>query len=498
MKFENDLKGFSMLNIDIMLLVGGRSGFELSLNRTVDYLCAHGCHVRYIQLKETGYDWSTSNAEFTCFGCGDDIVIEYCRKKYVAFLLDSYSPDLMIIAGFPHIISIAKGAFEELGITNCPTIAWPHNDLYFYDNNIYNTLSAIDMADIVFAISNKVARDVESNLPGKLIYRVNNTIDYSKLEFSSTRNTLKLACVGRLSLEKNYSLPIKAIAKAKDNWSLTIIGDGEELPKLKELADKLHVSNRLSFTGWLDDPWKAVSDSRAFIMSSDTEGSPLVCIEALSCGIPVISTPVANLPEIIQDGINGYLFPFNDVEALANVLNNLAMQPFTSKTAENCVNSVRDFLPETALWDFLCKAYASSRLIGLPQRHWKDPTKRIIRYKASVILSDIEIALNSSKSQTFLTQLKALDNQTIEKQYLEMIIVHSPKCNEIESQIMEFEQNHPEYVMIINCDNIESKEEAYNIGMQYASGDMFFYIDIEDYLTSDTIENWYMDKLCNP
>lgn len=488
-----------MVNIDVMLLVGGRSGFELALNRTFDYLSAHSCHIRYLQLKETGYDWASKNADFICFGCGDDIVIEDCRQKYISIMQGSYTPDLVIVAGFPHVIAIAKGAFEEPGFQNCPIIAWPHNALDFYDNDIFKTMAALGLSDIVFSMSDKIAGDIEKHLSGKLIYRVNNTIDYSKLSFSSDRNTLKLVCVGRFSPEKNYSLPIKAMAKAADDWRLTFIGDGQEAHKLKELAKQEGVSDKIDFLGWISNPWELVRDYRAFILSSfDTEGAPLVCIEALSSGMPVLSTPVANLPEIIRDGKNGYLFPIDDVDALVNVLNNLAKQPYTHETAEYCVNSVRDYMPETALWDFLCKAVASSRLVGLPQRHWKDQSKRIVRYKASVILSDSSASEDNSKKPQFLDQLKALANQTIEPRYLEIIIVHSADCTDLEPHIMAFEHAHPDNVMVINCDSAPTKEEAYGIAMQYASGDMSFYIDSEETLANDTIEKWYMDKLCNP
>lgn len=483
-----------MLSIDVMLLVGGKGGFENALNRTANYLSGHNCHIRFVQIKKTGFKWYTDLADFVCFDTGDNINIEDCTKKYIDLLKSTYIPNLVMIAGFPHIIAIAKNALYQLGIKSCPTICWPHNNLSFYDSSLPTTLSYINMAEYIFAISDEIAKDISDNLPGKIIYRINNTIDLGKIVYSTDRNSNILTFVGRLSPEKNIGLIIKAISLSKSSWNLQIIGEGPEEENLRKLSASLNLDDNISFLGWVDNPWEKAKNSRALILSSfATEGSPLTCIEALFCGMPVISTPVATLPEIITPGFNGYLFPINDEKALAAILDDIALKPFTVTDSENCLASAAEFRPEIALWDFLCKAAASAKLVGLPQRHWEVKEKRLVSYKASALIADIK-----KDDELFTKQLDSLAGQTIEPVYYEIIIVHAKERSPLASFLHEYEARYSDKVLLIECDSISSDEEAYEIARSYASGEMIFSFEkIHEVPTEGFIEELYMKRLCS-
>lgn len=487
------------MKLDIILMVGGQSGFELALNRTADYLVSHSVSVRFIQIVTTGYDWPTKMADFVDLGFKSELNINDCINKYVALCLQGEVPDLIIATGMPETLYIAKTAAQSLSFP-VPIAAWYQNDLSYYGITDEKGFEVFEYSDYVYATNDKMAGFIMQKYPQKPIYRVFNPINPDNIVFSYKRNTRKLAYIGRLTSEKNVSLIIKALAIASDYWHLTIIGNGPEKETLVQLAASLDLSDQITFISWTDTPWSLVSDCRALIVSSidNFEGGPMTCIEALTCGMPVLSTPAGFVPEVIVPHKNGYLYDYDDEAGLANILDNISKENVTIEMSNNCRESVSNFLPENALWDFLCKVVASANLVGLPQRRWQNSEKRLVRYKTSVILSDSSASKDSSKEPQFLDQLKALANQTIEPQYLEIIIVHCADCTDLEPHIMAFEQAHPDNVMVINCDSAPTKEEAYGIAMPYASGDMSFYIDNKESLSNDTIEKWYLDKLCNP
>ena len=483
------------LVIDVIVMVGGQSGFEIALNRTADYLSNHNCIIRFVQVIKTGYNWATDKASYICFDMDMTVNISKCQNLYLDYLEKEGIPNVIFCAGMPATIYIAKKAQNILQLNTCPIISWPHNDIYFYDQSIDNTIDALNYADYIFAISDKIANDISTLLPSKIIYKVNNTIDYDKIFYSKSRISNKIAFVGRLSSEKHLSTILQALSRCKNKFELSVYGTGTDENNLKLLSEELGLNN-VFFYGWVSNPWKYLGDHSALVIASEDsfEGSPLTCIEALACGMPVISTPVATIPELITPGFNGYIYPFNDAQALADILDKIATENiFTDETATICRDSVYDYMPEVALWDFLCKTIASSRLIGLPQRYWQNKEKRIIKYKASVIIYD-----NYSYKYNISSLINCLINQTIESRYMEIIFVHNNSISDISSVITEFENKYPEMVIILKCNNISSKEEAYNIGKQYMTGNISLYLSPDkDQLLPNTIEDWYMEKLCS-
>lgn len=368
-----------MTTVEILLMVGGKSGVELALNRVANYLADYNCIIRFVQVISTDYPWATDKAEFFCLDMNSDIDMQNCILAYQEHIRKAGKPDIILVAGMPVAVYIAKGALANLGIDDCITVAWPHNDLSFYSDDHSEIARELDFADMIFAISDKIASEAANMCPGKIIYRVNNTIDTDKILFSDNRNSQKIAFIGRLSPEKNIGDIIRAISLANSNWELYIIGDGDERQFLEGITASLNLTDKVHFLGWLADPYKEIPDVRAMVMTSSTEGAPLSTIEALACGMQVISTPVGFNPEVITSDENGYIFSGDIPKELAGVLDMLAKEEYKQETAYLCRDSVSDYMPDVALWDFLCKTVASSRLIGLPQRNWENKETRLVR-----------------------------------------------------------------------------------------------------------------------
>lgn len=142
--------------------------------------------------------------------------------------------------------------------------------------------------------------------------------------FEGKRNG-QIVAVGRVDSNKNHEMIIRAFTKIAEEFpqtSLTIYGEGECRKKLQELADKLGIAGRVSLPGAVTDVPERIYQSSAFVLSSNSEGMPNALLEAMCLGIPCISTdcPCDGPGELIEDGVNGFLIPVGDVDALAGRL----------------------------------------------------------------------------------------------------------------------------------------------------------------------------------
>ena len=110
----------------------------------------------------------------------------------------------------------------------------------------------------------------------------------------STESPLTIATMGRLTPQKGQWHLIRAMKKVTDtvggNVRLQIVGDGEMRQKLEHLADQLGISEKVEFTGFLDDPWFVLTRADVYVSSSLWEGLPMALIEAARCRLPIIAT----------------------------------------------------------------------------------------------------------------------------------------------------------------------------------------------------------------
>lgn len=135
----------------------------------------------------------------------------------------------------------------------------------------------------------------------------------------------QLVCVGRLSGQKGQMLLLEAVAQLRSRGQsirLVLAGDGELRSVLESKADALGIGEYVHITGWIDgeEVKQWLVDSRALVLPSFAEGLPVVIMEAMAMGRPVISTYIAGIPELVQHGVNGWLCPAGSVEAVAHAM----------------------------------------------------------------------------------------------------------------------------------------------------------------------------------
>lgn len=125
--------------------------------------------------------------------------------------------------------------------------------------------------------------------------------------------------------QKQFDKLIEAYAQSilpENNIKLVIIGKGKNEEVLKEKAAELNIKDEVCFLGFQDNPYKYMSKAKFFVLSSWHEGHPMVLIEALSCGTPVVSFDCPTGPaEVVQDGANGLLIEDQNLEKLITAMN---------------------------------------------------------------------------------------------------------------------------------------------------------------------------------
>ena len=142
--------------------------------------------------------------------------------------------------------------------------------------------------------------------------------------------------VGRIDRDKSLDLLIKAVAQArkKADFQLVLAGKGIAEKFLKDLAQEFGISEFVTFTGYIPDSELAdlYRSVDGFVIASCVELQSIVTLEAISTGLPVIAARAVALPELAQDGRNGYLFTPKNKAQLADRLIKLANYPELRKT----------------------------------------------------------------------------------------------------------------------------------------------------------------------
>jgi colanic acid/amylovoran biosynthesis glycosyltransferase len=135
----------------------------------------------------------------------------------------------------------------------------------------------------------------------------------------------RLVSVGRIVEQKGQAILIQAVARLLERGcdvKLVIVGDGPMRADIEALIDRLGLKDHVRITGYLSN--QGVCDellaARALVLPSFAEGLPGVFFEALALGRPVISTYIAAHPELIEQGVNGWLVPAGAVEPLVDAM----------------------------------------------------------------------------------------------------------------------------------------------------------------------------------
>jgi colanic acid/amylovoran biosynthesis glycosyltransferase len=142
---------------------------------------------------------------------------------------------------------------------------------------------------------------------------------------TSIPSAQRLVCVGRICEQKGQLLLVEAarlLANKDIDFELVLAGDGEMRSDVEQFITLHNLTSKVRITGWITGT--QVRDellaARALVLPSFAEGLPVVIMEAMALGRPVVSTYVAGIPELVLSGENGWLVSAGDMEALAGAM----------------------------------------------------------------------------------------------------------------------------------------------------------------------------------
>jgi colanic acid/amylovoran biosynthesis glycosyltransferase len=155
---------------------------------------------------------------------------------------------------------------------------------------------------------------------------------------AAANRPIRILSIGRMVAKKGMEYGLMAVAalfREEPHLEYVIIGDGPLRTEIERLIDDLGLGNIVRLAGWKTRPEivKALGDADVLLApsvtaeSGDREGTPVVIMEALASGVPVVSTLHAGIPEVVEQGVSGFLVPERDVPGLAGALGRLVRNP---------------------------------------------------------------------------------------------------------------------------------------------------------------------------
>jgi glycosyltransferase involved in cell wall biosynthesis len=156
------------------------------------------------------------------------------------------------------------------------------------------------------------------------------------------RQPARLLMVGRMSVQKNPLLAIRALGLLREiRWNCTILGDGPLLAEARVEAELLGLADRINFTGWTSaaEVSRVMQDSDILLMPSLSEGLPMVAIEALTHGMALVGSRIGGLSDVAQESgvtANARLFDLSEgAEAMAAALKPYITDPISLLAARH-------------------------------------------------------------------------------------------------------------------------------------------------------------------
>ncbi len=215
-----------------------------------------------------------------------------------------------------------------------PVIAHCHGQTYNWNSLLIDRLIG-NLSDKIITVSEYERRSlIELWIAPSKILTIHNGIELNKYKTQPNLDIrkqlgIKLDCpvIGIIALfrpEKNHELFLQAaqeILKKNKNINFLLVGDGPTRKRIEELASRSGIVNNCIFTGSRKDIADILSMIDIGVLTSHWEGLPLVVLEYMASCKPIVCTNVGGIPEVVRNGINGFLVPPGDYQMLAQKIN---------------------------------------------------------------------------------------------------------------------------------------------------------------------------------
>lgn len=249
------------------------------------------------------------------------IPLKEFNKKELKRVIKEQKPDVV------HAHDMRAGFVTARACGNIPLISHIHNNAF--DSR------GVSLKSIAYMFAAKKAKHIfwvsQSSFDGYAFHRffkkkssvLYNVIDidalYEKMKLDGNNYDYDVIYVGRLTPPKNphrLMSVFKLLKEKKEDVKIAVVGTGELEDEIKTLAETYGLNDNVRFLGFQSNPLKMLHDSKVMIMTSRWEGTPMCALEAMALGVPIVSTPVDGLKDLVINGENGFLS--DDDEKLAD------------------------------------------------------------------------------------------------------------------------------------------------------------------------------------
>ncbi|NRS46808.1 N-acetyl-alpha-D-glucosaminyl L-malate synthase BshA [Brevibacillus sp. HB2.2] len=199
-----------------------------------------------------------------------------------------------------------------------------------YDSNLSDMIRfGIERSDLVTAVSNDLIRQTKELLhTEKEIVPVYNFVDKRRYYPKEVTKLKKVFAPNgeKILMHISNFRPVKRVPDVIEIFSrvreevpsrLILIGEGPEMGLVRKMIAELGLNDDVCFLGKQEDVAEVLSMADIMLLPSEKESFGLVALEAMACGVPVVATVAGGLPEVVLDGVNGFLRPIGDVEGMA-------------------------------------------------------------------------------------------------------------------------------------------------------------------------------------
>lgn len=211
----------------------------------------------------------------------------------------------------------------------------------------------LQKCDAVVALSESWRRYFMEEVGLTNVYVVNNIIDTPKIQKIEKDGMFHLLFLGFITEAKGIFDLLDVIAEHKSEWNDKVvlhIGGNGKVEQLQKVIKEAGIENIVKYEGWVSGEKKStlLNMADAFILPSYTEGMPVSILEAMSYGLPILSTPVGGIPELVNNEKNGYLFQQGDKMAISDAINRLMNNSeLCGVMSEQSKMKSKDYLPES-------------------------------------------------------------------------------------------------------------------------------------------------------
>ena len=264
-----------------------------------------------------------------------------------------------------------KSNFYALWATGrkLPLVATNHNWLkHHWRLVVYSLIDKrlIRFFDRIIAVSELIRNEmVEAGVPDEKITVIDNGVDVEEIArqvrsasqnemFHESDATKIVGAIGSLKEEKGFRFLIEAAINVVPNEGkvkFLIVGDGPLREELERLAASRGAEGNIVFTGYRNDVYKLLGTFDIFVLPSVKEGLPMVLLEAMAAGIPVVATRVGAVHRVLTDGVNGLLISPGEAGALRKAIETLLTNPsFSASIAARGYETVREHFSSEAMF----------------------------------------------------------------------------------------------------------------------------------------------------